>query len=73
MEESVPAVIYLALKYHNKPEKALMVNTNLGGDNVHRGAILGALLGAAMGMESFPERWVKGLRHPPHDFIFCSS
>ena len=67
VEESIPAVLYLALKYHDRPEQGLVVNTNLGGDNVHRGAILGALLGAANGMESFPARWIKGLRHPPPD------
>jgi hypothetical protein len=36
VEDSVPAVIYLALKYHHDPEKALIVNTNLGGDNAAR-------------------------------------
>jgi ADP-ribosylglycohydrolase len=65
VEDSVPASIYLALKYHNDPEKGLIANTNLGGDNVHRGAVLGALLGAGNGLEAFPERWVKGLHHPP--------
>jgi ADP-ribosyl-[dinitrogen reductase] hydrolase len=67
VEDSVPSVLYLALKYHNRPEQGLVANTNLGGDNVHRGAVLGALLGAANGLEAFPTRWVKGLRHPPPD------
>jgi ADP-ribosylglycohydrolase len=65
VEDSVPSIIYLALKYPDDPEQALIVNTNLGGDNVHRGAVLGALLGAANGLEAFPSRWVKGLRQPP--------
>jgi ADP-ribosylglycohydrolase len=65
VEESVPSVIYLALKYHDNPEGGLIANTNLGGDNAYRGAVLGALLGAANGMEAFPEPWIKGLRHPP--------
>jgi ADP-ribosylglycohydrolase len=65
VEHSVPAVLYLALKYHRDPEKALIVNTNLGGDNAYRGAILGALLGAAHGREGFPARWVEGLVNPP--------
>jgi ADP-ribosyl-[dinitrogen reductase] hydrolase len=65
VEHSVPAVLYLALKYHRDPEKALVVNTNLGGDNVYRGAVLGALLGAQNGLESFPRRWVGGLLNPP--------
>ena len=61
VEDAVPAVIYLAYKYAENPERGLVVNTNLGGDNAHRGAILGALLGAANGLESFPERWVAEL------------
>jgi len=65
VEHSVPAVLYLALKYHNDPEKALVVNTNLGGDNAYRGALLGALLGAGNGLEKFPKRWVEGLLKPP--------
>ena len=58
------AVIFLALKYHRNPEKALIVNTNLGGDNAGRGAVLGALLGAAHGIEKFPDRWLSGLKEP---------
>lgn len=65
VEESVPSVIYLALKYHQDAEKGLIVNTNLGGDNVYRGAVLGALLGAANGLEAFPEKWIKGLIEAP--------
>ncbi|MGD9074680.1 MAG: ADP-ribosylglycohydrolase family protein [Desulfobacteraceae bacterium] len=68
VEESVPSVIYLALKYHDDPEGGLIANTNLGGDNAYRGAVLGALLGAANGIEAFPERWIKGLRHTPPEF-----
>lgn len=38
----------------------------LGGDNVHRGAVLGALLGAANGEEAWPSDWREGLlRQPP--------
>jgi hypothetical protein len=37
--------LYLDCKYQNDPWQALRVNTNLGGDNVHRGVVLGTLLG----------------------------
>jgi len=67
VEDSVPSVLYLALKYHDRPEQGLIANTNLGGDNVHRGAVLGALLGAANGLEAFPTRWVRGLHRAPPD------
>jgi ADP-ribosylglycohydrolase len=45
IDGSWPSVLYLAAKYLGDPQQALLVNTNLGGDNVHRGAVLGAILG----------------------------
>ena len=45
ISDSWPIVLYLAYKYYSDPYKALLVNTNLGGDNVHRGSVLGTLLG----------------------------
>jgi len=47
--DSWPSVLYLAYKYCHKMEAGLLANTNLGGDNVHRGAVLGVLLGLAGG------------------------
>jgi ADP-ribosylglycohydrolase len=73
VEHSIPAVVYLALKYHHTPEAGLIANTNLGGDNAYRGAVLGALLGAANGLASFPDRWVAGLRHPPPDLMLSNT
>jgi ADP-ribosylglycohydrolase len=69
VEDSVPAVVCLALKYHDDPENALIANTNLGGDNAARGAVLGALLGATHGVDKFPARWVDGLVHPLPDIF----
>ena len=65
VEDALPAIIYLALKYHRDAARGLIANTNLGGDNAGRGAVLGALLGAAIGPPAFPKPWVEGLRHPP--------
>lgn len=45
ISDSWPIVLYLAYKYLNDPWNALKVNTNLGGDNAHRGNVLGILLG----------------------------
>ncbi|MGI2143813.1 ADP-ribosylglycohydrolase family protein [Shewanella frigidimarina] len=45
ISDSWPIVLYLACKYQDDPWQALRVNTNLGGDNVHRGIVLGTLLG----------------------------
>lgn len=65
VEDAIPAIAYLALKYSDDVEKALVVNTNLGGDNAGRGAVLGALLGAANGLAAIPTRWRDGLLNPP--------
>jgi len=45
--DSWPSVLYLAYKYADRLEAGLLANTNLGGDNVHRGTVIGALLGLA--------------------------
>lgn len=47
--DSWPSVCYLAAKYYSQPEHALLVNTNLGGENAHRGSVLGSLVGLASG------------------------
>jgi ADP-ribosyl-[dinitrogen reductase] hydrolase len=65
VNESIPSVAYLAYKYSDNPEACLIANTNLGGDNAYRGAVLGAMLGAANGFDAWPDRWVKGLLEPP--------
>lgn len=38
-----PGILYLAARYLNDSHQALIANTNLGGDNVHRGAVLGVI------------------------------
>ena len=56
-----------ALKYLDDRQKALIINTKLGGDNDGRGAVLGAIFGAAHGAGKFPTRWLHGLREPLPD------
>ncbi|TVQ26131.1 MAG: ADP-ribosylglycohydrolase family protein [Spirochaetaceae bacterium] len=64
LEDSLPATFYLALRYAGDPEEALIANTMAGGDNCHRGAVLGALLGLDGGQECWPEDWRSGLVEP---------
>lgn len=47
IKESFPASLYLALKYHDSYKEGLIANAMVGGDSCHRGAVVGALLGAA--------------------------
>ncbi len=48
---SWPSALYLAYKYLADPTQGLLANANLGGDNVHCGAVLGVMLGLASGAE----------------------
>jgi ADP-ribosyl-[dinitrogen reductase] hydrolase len=59
--DAFPASLYLAWKYADDFEAGLVANTNLGGDNCHRGAVVGALLGAAAGTGRIPARFCDGL------------
>ncbi|KAG5188718.1 ADP-ribosylation/Crystallin J1 [Tribonema minus] len=56
-----PALLHYAYKYAEDPEAALLASTNAGGENVARGCLLGALLGAAHGLRAFPQRFVRDL------------
>jgi ADP-ribosyl-[dinitrogen reductase] hydrolase len=62
IDQSFPAVLYLAARYPDDFEAAQIANANAGGDNCHRGAVLGAILGAALGFRAIPERWIQGLQ-----------
>ena len=41
--------------------RALLANANIGGENVHRGAVLGAVIGARVGDENLPEQLKSGM------------
>jgi len=45
ISDSWPSVCYLACKYGHDADMALLRNTNLGGENAHRGAVLGSIAG----------------------------
>lgn len=54
--ESMPASLYLCWKYHQDFDAGILANAMVGGDNCHRGAVVGSLLGAANGV---PARWLE--------------
>lgn len=59
LPDSFTASLYLAWKYHDQFEQGIIANALCGGDNCHRGAVVGALLGAANGV---PEEWLTDLK-----------
>lgn len=61
VEDAFPASLYLVWKYAEDFEAGVIANTNVGGDNCHRGAVVGALLGAVGGVDRIPGRFLEGL------------
>lgn len=58
-EHGVPLMVYLLGRDKFDPAKALLANANMGGDNVHRGMVLGLLVGAAS--DTMPPSLTQGL------------
>jgi hypothetical protein len=64
IDSAYPALLYFAYKYANDSfETAILASANAGGENVARGACLGALVGAhaSQGIHSFPA-WTQELK-----------
>ena len=59
--DAFPASLYLAWKYADDFEAGIIANTNVGGDNCHRGAVVGSLLGAAVGTSRIPAKFCEKL------------
>lgn len=58
LSQSLPPTFDVLSKYTqqgNNTWNALLANANIGGENVHRGAVLGAVLGACQGYEGMQE------------------
>ncbi|MDO6567305.1 ADP-ribosylglycohydrolase family protein [Alteromonas sp. 1_MG-2023] len=49
ISDAWPSVLYFAYRYVEDGKKALTANTNVGGDNVHRGFVLGTIMGLIEG------------------------
>ena len=58
-EQSLPVLIYLLYKNKFDFKSSILANANAGGDNVHRGIILGLLAGAAT--DNIPNELKTGL------------
>lgn len=59
LPDSFTASLYLAWKYHDDFRAGVIANARCGGDNAHRGAVVGALLAAA---NEIPGPWLKDLK-----------
>jgi ADP-ribosyl-[dinitrogen reductase] hydrolase len=65
IEDAFPASLFLVSKYGQDARGALISNSMLGGDNCHRGVVVGALCGALAGEDGLPPGWITQLRDYP--------
>ncbi|WP_028580781.1 ADP-ribosylglycohydrolase family protein [Desulfogranum japonicum] len=57
----LPAAYYLAARFHDDFESAVLHAINGGGQNQARAILTGALVGAQVGLSKIPERFIQGL------------
>ncbi|WP_292977689.1 ADP-ribosylglycohydrolase family protein [Nitrosomonas sp.] len=57
----LPATYYLAARFHNDFESAVLHAINGGGQNLSRAMLTGALVGAQTGLSGIPSRFLDGL------------
>ena len=59
LPESFTASLYLAYKYADDFTLAVLANAKTGGDNCHRGVVVGSVLGMQSGV---PPKWLRDLK-----------
>lgn len=58
---ALPGAVYTVLQHGSNLEEALIETVMAGGDSAARGMVVGMLLGAALGEEKIPGRWLNAL------------
>lgn len=59
----LPAAYYLATRFANDFESAVLAAINGGGQNMSRAMLTGALVGAQVGLSGIPSRFIDGLEN----------
>ena len=57
----LPSAYYLAYRYPNDFEMAILSAINSGGNNMARATLTGGIVGAMVGVKGIPERFISGL------------
>ncbi len=61
----LPAAYYLAARFYDDFEAAVLHAVNGGGQNQARAILTGALVGAQTGLSGIPQRFLDGLEDSP--------
>lgn len=61
VDAALPASVHLVAKYADDFQTALVENVMAGGDSAARGMLVGMLLGAYLGIDAIPPKWLTEL------------
>lgn len=59
---ALPGALYLIGRYENDLQSALIENVMAGGDSSARGMVIGMMLGAHLGIDAIPQRWLDEMK-----------
>jgi ADP-ribosylglycohydrolase len=62
IQAAFPCVIHLITKYEDNLKEGLIENAMAGGDSAGRGLTVGMVLGAHLGIEAIPPKWLSDLK-----------
>jgi ADP-ribosylglycohydrolase len=62
-EEALAIALFAALRHSTDWKAATLAAVNHSGDSDSTGSICGAILGAALGVEAIPARWIAGIEN----------
>jgi ADP-ribosylglycohydrolase len=62
-EEALAIALYCSLKFPRDWKSATLAAINHFGDSDSTGSITGAILGTLLGVESIPQKWVRGVEN----------
>ena len=62
IQAAFPCVIHLITKYEKNLKDALVENIMAGGDSAGRGLTVGMVLGAHLGLDAIPSKWLADLK-----------
>lgn len=61
--DMIPCVLWIACRYQNNPEHAVMRAIAIGGDTDTTACMVGAIMGALHGVSWIPKQWFDGLEN----------